>query len=64
MSQKKIPGKPPETPSPKIVPGIKHPAVPEEPELPEEEEEDPDIIPDEDPFETPPYEEPPPGEGP
>ncbi len=35
--------------------------VPELPQLPDEE---PDIIPDEDPFETPPYEVPEPGEGP
>ncbi len=37
------------------------PVDPEEPGIPEE---DPDIIPDENPFETPPYEMPEPGEGP
>jgi hypothetical protein len=35
--------------------------IPEAPVLPAEE---PDVIPQEDPFETPPYEVPPPGEGP
>ncbi|HSC38626.1 MAG TPA: hypothetical protein VLD19_12165 [Chitinophagaceae bacterium] len=42
---------------PEIKPG-------EEPGLPALPEEDPDIIPDDDPFETPPYEVPPPGERP
>lgn len=50
-----------EIPSPGIIPEIEPPFDPEEPFVPEE---DPDLIPDEDPFETPPYEVPPPGEGP
>ena len=60
MPNKKQPGKPFEIPSPEKHPEIE-PADPEEPIIPEE---DPDIIPDENPFETPPYEIPPPAEGP
>lgn len=58
--QKKIP-KPGETPSPQKQPEILPGNDPEEPVLPVE----PDFVPNEDPFETPPpYEVPPPGEGP
>ncbi|MFN5422423.1 MAG: hypothetical protein ACK5AO_04075 [bacterium] len=51
---------------PEVTPPDKTPEVeplvdPEEPLVPEE---DPDIIPEEKPFETPPYEVPEPGEGP
>jgi len=57
----KKPRKPSEIPSPGKQPEIKPSADPEEPIVPEE---DPDTIPDENPFETPPYEIPPPGESP
>jgi hypothetical protein len=60
MAKKIKPGKP-EIPSPEKHPEIDPPFDPEEPIIPEEA---PDIIPDEDPFETPPHEIPPPGEGP
>ena len=61
MPKKKQPGNPSEVPSPEKHPEIK-PADPEEPlNIPEE---DPDIVPDEEPFEPPPYEVPPPGERP
>ncbi len=53
--------KPTEVPSPWKQPEIDRPSEPEEPLIPIE---DPDIIPDEDPFETPPEEMPEPGEGP
>jgi hypothetical protein len=62
MAKKKDPGIPVEKPAPSKAPDIEQPFDPEEPILPPEE--DPDIIPDEDPFETPPYEVPPPAEGP
>ena len=61
MAKKKEPGKPPENPSPEKYPEIKPQADPEEPIIPGK---DPDIIPIEEPFETPPYEIPPPAEGP
>jgi len=61
MPTKKIPGQPIEIPSPAKHPEIRLPVDPEEPVVPVE---DPDIIPDEDPFENPPYEIPEPGEGP
>lgn len=61
MEKKKIPGKPIEIPSPDNHPEIIQPFDPEDPVMPIE---DPDIIPDEDPYETPPYEIPPPGESP
>lgn len=56
MPTKKKPEAPSEPPSPEIKP-VK------EPENPVAPEEDPDMIPDKDPVETPPYEIPPPGEG-
>ena len=51
---------------PEIMPPSKEPELyplidPEEPLIPLE---DPDVIPEEDPYETPPYEYPPPAEGP
>ena len=61
MPKKIKPDKPFEIPSPQKHPEINPVIDPEEPIVPME---DPDIIPDEDPFETPPYEIPPPGEGP
>lgn len=48
-------------PIPEKKPEMPTPADPEEPIIPVE---DPEIIPDEDPFENPPYEVPEPGEGP
>ena len=60
MPIKKQPDKPIENPVPK-VPETDPPFDPAEPVIPME---DPDIIPDEDPFITPPYEVPPPAEGP
>lgn len=63
MPIKKQPGKPIETPFPGKYPEVIPPIDPEEPLFVPVE--DPDIIPDEDPFETPaPFEIPPPGEGP
>ena len=57
-----IPKQPAEFPSPEQVPEIKSPVDPEDPIIPLE---DPEIIPDEDPFENPPpFEIPEPGEGP
>ena len=53
--------KPDETPTPAKHPEIKPTEDPEQPMIPEE---DPDFIPDDDPFETPPYEIPRPGEAP
>lgn len=62
MSTKKQPGKPLEIPPPEKNPERVPPFDPEDPVLPAE---DPEIIPDEDPFETPPpFEIPPPAEGP
>jgi hypothetical protein len=61
MKNKKQPAKPKETPKP-----VKHPPpeAEETPLLPLSKEEELDIIPEEDLFETPPYEPPQPGEGP
>lgn len=60
MQQKKKPLVNPEFPQvPK--PEVKPPVDPEDPLPPPE---DPDYIPEEDPFENPPYEVPPPAEGP
>ncbi|HMU46833.1 MAG TPA: hypothetical protein PKC72_10720 [Chitinophagaceae bacterium] len=50
-----------EIPDPVKMPEKEKPVDPEEPLIPEE---DPDILPEEDPFENPPYEMPAPGEGP
>lgn len=62
MSKKIQPKSPSEIPLPDIRPEITQPFDPEDPIIPVE---DPDIIPDEDPFETPsPYEIPAPGESP
>jgi hypothetical protein len=61
MTKKKPPERPIETPAPEIQPEIEMPVDPENPLTPQE---DPDIIPFEDPYETPPYEVPPPAEGP
>lgn len=58
---KEKPFRPLEIPVPEKKPEIPVPADPEEPLIPVE---DPEIIPDEDPFENPPYEVPEPGEGP
>ena len=61
MPKKKQPTEPIEIPAPERNPEINPEDIPESPVLPEEE---PDIIPDEAPFITPPYEVPPPAEGP
>ena len=62
MPTRKQPGVPIETPPPQKHPEIPLPFDPEDPVLPVE---DPEIIPEEDPFETPPpFEIPPPAEGP
>jgi hypothetical protein len=61
MPKKIQPGQPIEVPGPLIYPELEPPFDPEEPIVPEE---DPEIIPDENPYETPPYEIPEPGEGP
>lgn len=61
MIKKKKPGEPDQTPKPEKHPAMKQPADPEEPLVSEEESK---IIPDEDPFENPVDEAPPPGEGP
>lgn len=61
MATKKTPERPNEFPAPDKHPEIIQPIDPEDPVMPIE---DPEIIPDEDPFETPPYEIPPPGESP
>jgi len=58
---KKQPNNPEEFPKPEKHPEVIEPIDPEDPIIPVE---DPDIIPDEAPFETPPYEMPPPGESP
>jgi hypothetical protein len=52
---------PPEFPLPEKPGEVDSPSDPEEPLIPEEE---PDMLPEEEPFETPPYEVPPPEEGP
>jgi hypothetical protein len=61
MTKKTPTGKPIEQPEPETHLKILPPLDPEEPVIAEE---DPDIIPDEDPFDTPAYEAPEPGEGP
>ena len=61
MSKKQLPAKPTGFPIPGKSPDIIVPVDPEDPIIIEN---DPDFIPDEDPFETPPYEMPPPAEGP
>jgi len=61
MDKKKKKGSPAEIPSPQKKPEITKPFDPEEPLEPEV---DPEYIPDEEPDETPPFEVPPPGEGP
>lgn len=61
MAKKIKPTAPIEVPKPGKHSEMDLPFDPEEPVIPIEE---PDIIPDEDPFETPPYEIPDPGEGP
>ncbi|MFZ9388798.1 MAG: hypothetical protein ACO25B_13040 [Chitinophagaceae bacterium] len=61
MSTPKKPVTAPEVPYPGKRPEIDPDQIPELPEVPEE---DPEIIPDEDPFENPPDEIPPPGEKP
>ena len=62
MATKKTPGTTPTSPYPGKRPEIDPDKIPENPVIPEE---DPDMIPDEDdPFEIPPEEVPPPGEKP
>lgn len=61
MPKKIEPGTPIERPAPGKQPEIQEPVDPEQPVIPQE---DPDIIPDEDPYENPPNEMPPPAEGP
>ena len=61
MPKKEQPGKPFEIPLPEKLPEIELPVDPEDPIIPME---DPDIIPDENPFITPPDEMPAPAEGP
>ncbi len=61
MPKKTQPKEPIEIPVPERNPEINPEDIPESPVLPEE---DPDIIPDEASFITPPYEVPPPAEGP
>jgi hypothetical protein len=61
LSKKGTQDKPVELPVPGVQPEIKPLVDPEDPILPHE---DPDIIPWENPFESPPSEIPPPGEGP
>jgi hypothetical protein len=62
MPKKKKPDKNPEIPSPKKIPETAPVIDPEEPAIPQE---DPDIVPDENPFQNPaPFEMPEPGEGP
>ena len=61
MPNKKKPDKSIEIPMPKKEPEIILPLDPEDPSIPTE---DPDILPEENPFETPPFEIPEPGEGP
>ena len=68
INQRNMPKKKPAIPPEEIPAPGKHPhpeVFPEEvPEAPVTPEEEPDIIPDDDPFETPPFEIPIPGEGP
>jgi hypothetical protein len=61
MQKSKTPSKSPEVEPPEKTVEVPKPIDPEEPLLPDE---DPDIIPEEEPFENPPYEVPPPAEGP
>ena len=61
MAKKIQPEEPIGVPAPRRDPEVYPEEIPETPLLPAEE---PDVIPQEDPFETPPYEVPPPGEGP
>ena len=61
MTKTKHPPKSPQLPSKEKPLDVKLPPDPEDPIIPDE---DPDIILDEDLTETPPYELPPPGEGP
>jgi hypothetical protein len=61
MATKKQPSKPAKATYPGKVPEIEPDELPENPVSPEDET---DLIPDEDPFETPPEEMPEPGEGP
>jgi hypothetical protein len=61
MTTKKQQDKPVDIPAPDKHPEIIQPVDPDETVIPVE---DPDVIPDEDPFETPPYEIPAPAEGP
>ena len=61
MSKKNSPGKPKVIQSPGISPEADPSSLPPIPLAPEEEL---DVVPDEDLFETPPYEDPEPGEGP
>jgi hypothetical protein len=59
MAKKSTTEKPIEIPLPETQPEIKSPTDPQEPIIPRE---DPDGVPYEEPFETPPYEIPPPEE--
>ncbi|HVX49281.1 MAG TPA: hypothetical protein VHB48_03960 [Chitinophagaceae bacterium] len=61
MAKKIKPVKPAELPVPEKRPLLNPDEIPE---VPQEPGTDPDYLPDEDPYETPPYEVPPPGEGP
>lgn len=61
MPDKKKEGQPVEVPGPEKTPEIKPEVDLEYPLLPDE---SPDVIPEEEPFVTPPYEVPEPGEGP
>ena len=61
MQKNKMTIKLPEVKPPEKTVEVPEPIDPEEPLLPDE---GPDVIPDEEPFETPPYEVPPPAEGP
>lgn len=61
MQKNKLPIKLPEVNPPEKTIEVPKPSDPEEPLLPDE---NPDVIPEEEPFSTPPYEVPPPAEGP
>ncbi len=61
MSKKKKPYIPEEYPIPEQNPEFNPEVIPETPSMPDE---DSDIIPEENPFQTPPVEIPPPGEAP
>lgn len=61
MAKKIIPEEPVVVPAPLHDPEIDPEELPEYPAIPEE---GPDVIPEENPFVNPPYEMPPPGEGP